>query len=121
MSELPVAEQVRSICLGFPGVTEKLTHGAPGFFVKRQFVMLWPNGHHDHHFPHLWCAAEPGAQEALVASGPGYFRPPYVGHRGWVGVRLDTDVSGEELRELLEDAFRVIAPATLVAELDAKD
>ena len=68
-----VVEQVRSICLGFPGVTEKLTHGAPGFFVKKQFVMLWPNGHHDHEFPHVWCAAEPGAQEALVESGPGFF------------------------------------------------
>ena len=47
--------RVREICLAFPEVTEKVTHGAPGFFVRKQFAMLWPNGHHDHEFPHLWC------------------------------------------------------------------
>ncbi len=80
--------RVRAICLAFPEVTEKATHGAPGFFVRKQFAMLWPNGHHDHEFAHLWCAAEAGAQEALTATSERYFRPPYVGHRGWVGVRL---------------------------------
>ena len=109
--------RVRAICLGFPEVTEKTTHGAPGFFVRKQFVMLWPDGHHDHEFPHLWCAAEAGAQEALTASLDRYFVPPYVGHRGWVGVRLDGDLDWGELAELLEDAYRVVAPARLAALL----
>ncbi len=106
-----VEARVREICLGLPEVTEKSTHGAPGFFVRKQFAMLWPHGHHDRAFAHLWCAAEPGAQEALVATSDRYFRPPYVGHRGWVGVRLDGDVEWDEVGELLEDAYRLIAPA----------
>jgi hypothetical protein len=113
-----VEGRIRAICLGLPEVTEKTTHGAPGFFVRKQFAMLWPTGHHDQEFAHMWCAAEAGAQEALVATSERYFRPPYVGHRGWVGVRLDGDVRWEEVTELLEDAYRLLAPARLVALLD---
>ena len=116
---IDVEDRVRAICLRFPDVTEKATRGAPGFFVRRQFAMLWPHGHHDNQFPHLWCAAEPGTQEALIATSGHYFRPPYVGHRGWVGVRLHGDVDWDEVAEMLEDAYRVIAPARLVARLDA--
>lgn len=112
-----IAERVRGICLAFPEATEKTSHGAPGFFVGKQFAMLWPNGHHDHEFPHLWCAAGPGEQEALVAASDRFFRPPYVGHRGWVGIRLDGKVDWDEVGELLEDAYRLIAPARLVARL----
>ena len=69
--------RVRAICMALPEVTEKLSHGAPSFFVNKQFVMLWPDGHHDHHFPHLWCAAPPGAQDELVDTEPDrFFRPP---------------------------------------------
>jgi predicted DNA-binding protein (MmcQ/YjbR family) len=110
--------RVRAICLGFPEVTEKTTHGAPGFFVRKQFAMLWPNGHHDHDFAHLWCAVEAGAQEALSSTSERYFRPPYVGHRGWVGFRLDGDVDWDEVAELLQDAYRLVAPARLTALVD---
>jgi hypothetical protein len=111
---------VRGICLGFPGVTEKLSHGAPGFFAGRQFVMLWPGGHHDQPFPHLWCAAASGVQDELIRAAPDtFFRPPYVGHRGWVGVRLDAGVDWAEVRELCEDAYRLLAPRRLVAVLDS--
>jgi hypothetical protein len=112
-------DRVRAICMSLPGVTEKLSHGAPSFFVKRQFVMLWPDGHHDHQFPHLWCAAPAGAQEALAAAAPDrFFRPPYVGGRGWLGLRLDGEVDWEEVATMCEDAFRVVAPRRLVAALD---
>jgi hypothetical protein len=110
-----LTERVRAICLGFPGATERITHGSPGFFVGRQFVMLWPNGHHDHNFPHLWSAAPPGAQEELLRSASDrFFRPPYVGGRGWIGVRLDGAVDWAEVQELCEDAYLCIAPAKLV-------
>ena len=113
-----VEAEVRALCLALPEVTEKVTHGAPGFFVKKQFVMLWPSGHHDHEFPHLWCAAPPGAQEAYTKTSTGrFFRPPYVGHRGWLGVRLDGKVDWTEIAELVEEAYRVIAPPRLVAQL----
>ncbi len=83
--------------------------------------MLWPKGHHDNRFPHLWCAAPDGAQEDLVASSPErFFRPPYVGSRGWVGVRLDGRVDWVLVESLCEDAYREVAPRRLVALLDAK-
>lgn len=116
---MEVEEPVRRICMRLPGVTEKRSHGSPGFFVGKQFVMLWPEGHHDHRFPHLWCAGPLGAQEALVTRDDGrYFRPPYVGGRGWVGVRLDGQVDWDEIEELVEDAYRAVAPARLIALLD---
>ena len=114
-----IETRVRSLCLALPGVVEKISHGAPAFFAGRQFVMLWPEGHHDHAFPHLWCAAPPGAQEAFVEADPGrYFRPPYVGGRGWLGVRLDGVVDWDEVEMLCEDAYRTVAPKKLLAELD---
>lgn len=108
-------DRVRAICLALPEVTEKVSHGSPAFYVKKQFVQLWARGHHDHGFPHLWCAAPPGAQEALVTTqSQRFFRPPYVGHRGWLGVRLDGDVDWDEVATLCEDAYRTIAPRRLV-------
>jgi hypothetical protein len=114
-------ERVREICLALPEVVERLSHGSPAFFVrgKKQFVMLWADGHHDNHFPHLWCAAPEGAQPELIAADPErFFRPPYVGHRGWVGVRLDRDPDWGEIAELCADAYREVAPKALVARLD---
>jgi hypothetical protein len=113
-----IERRVRGICLALPGATERLSHGAPAFFAGRQFVALWPDGHHDHSFPHLWCAAPPGAQDGLVASAPDrFFRPPYVGGRGWLGVRLDGVVDWAEVEVLCEEAFRTVAPARLRAQL----
>jgi len=75
--------------------------------------------HHANDFPHLWCAGLPGAQHELATSEPTrFFRPPYVGGRGWIGVRLDRDVDWAEIAELCQDAYRVIAPARLVTLLD---
>jgi hypothetical protein len=63
---------VRSICLAFPEVTERLSHGAPTWFVrgKSTFVTFWTDGHHELDFPHLWLAAPPGAQAELMAAAP---------------------------------------------------
>jgi hypothetical protein len=76
--------------------------------------------HHDDRLS-LWCAAPLGAQEALVASAPErFFRPPYIGHRGWLGVYLDVEVvDWEELAAIVEGAYRQVAPKRLLAELDA--
>jgi hypothetical protein len=114
-------QRVRRICLAFPEVTERLSHGAPTWFVrdKSTFVMLWQDGHHQLAAAHLWCAAPPGAQAELTAADPErFFRPPYVGGRGWLGVRLDGAVDWQEVAELCEDAYRAIAPQRLVAQLD---
>jgi hypothetical protein len=110
MTQIELAERVRAMCLVLPDVTERLSHGAPSFFVKKQFLTVWAEGHHDHHFPHLWCAAPEGGQEELIAQDPArYFRPPYVGGRGWVGVRLDGDVDWDEIDEVCRDAYRTVA------------
>ena len=112
-------ERLRRICLVLPGVTERQSHGAPAFFAGRQFLMLWADGHHGDGFPHMWCAAPPGAQAELVETEPGrFFRPPYVGGRGWIGVRLDGDPDWDEIRAVCEEAFRTVAPKRLVTALD---
>jgi hypothetical protein len=114
-----VVDRVRAICTALPEVTERLSHGAPSFFVRKQFVMLWPDGHHEHDFAHLWCAAPAGVQEELVDTEPDrFFRPPYVGGRGWIGVRLDVAIDDDELAAICEEAYRTVAPKRLVARLD---
>jgi hypothetical protein len=113
--------RIRAICLGLPEVTERLSHGAPTFFVRdrKVFVTAYPDGMHQYQFPHLWCAAPPGEQEALVAARPDrFFVPPYVGGRGWLGVRMDGSPDWAEIAELCTEAYRMIAPRRLVAQLD---
>jgi hypothetical protein len=111
--------RLRALCLALPETTERVSHGEPTWFVrgKKTFVMF-ADRHHDDRVG-FWCAASPGAQEALLASKPThYFYPPYVGHRGWLGVWLDVPVEWDEIGELVADAYRVIAPKRLVALLD---
>jgi predicted DNA-binding protein (MmcQ/YjbR family) len=103
--------------MALPKVTERLSHGEPTWFVrdKKVFVML-SNHHHDDRLG-FWCAAPAGAQEMLVESDPEhYFRPPYVGHRGWLGVYLDVPVDWDEIEDLVTDAYCQIAPAKLAAQ-----
>jgi hypothetical protein len=116
-----LAARLREICLALPAVTERPSHSAPTWFVqdKKSFVTLWATGHHANDFPHLWCAGLPGVQEALAGSSPDrFFRPPYVGHRGWIGVRLDGAADWDEIAELCADAYRGVGPARLIAMLD---
>ena len=109
-------ELVRGTCLALPEVTERLSHGAPTFFVrgKKTFVSCMDDHHGDGRLA-LWCAAPPGAQATLVDEEPDrFFVPAYVGHRGWLGVRLDRGLDWDELAGIVEDAFAEIAPARLV-------
>ena len=87
---------------------------------KRAFAMVLQNHHGDGRFA-LWCAAEDGAQGLLVGSDPErFFVPPYVGHRGWLGVRLDRGLGLDEVDGILEDAYAEVAPAKLVEEARAR-
>jgi hypothetical protein len=109
-------ERLRVACLALPEATERLSHGAPTFFVrgKRAFLMLLTDHHGDGRFA-IWCAAPPGMQQALVEDDPErFFVPPYVGHRGWLGVRLDRDVPWEQVEGIVEDAYAEVAPAKLL-------
>jgi hypothetical protein len=110
--------RLRALCLALPEATEKQSHGEPTWFVRKTFVMF-AGRHHDDRVA-FWYAAPPGVQEALVGNDPRrFFRPPYVGVRGWVGVYLDVpEVDWEEVAELVADAYRTVAPGRLAARLD---
>jgi hypothetical protein len=115
-------ERLRQLCLALPEATERLSHGEPTWFVrgKKTFVM-YANHHHDDRLA-FWCAAPDGAQETLVTADPErFFVPPYVGTRGWLGVRLDVPpVDWDLIADLVVDAYRAVAPKKLLAELDAR-
>lgn len=105
-------ERVRKLCLRLPRVSERLSHGAPTFFIdeKKSFV-TFVNDHHGDGILGLWCAAPEGAQAVLVAADPErYFRPAYVGARGWVGVRLDGAPDWKAVTAIINDAYDAVAP-----------
>ena len=113
--------RLRELCLALPEATERMSHGEPTWFVrdKKTFV-TYADRHHDDRLA-FWCAAPDGVQRTLVESDPErFFVPPFVGHRGWLGVRLDVVVDWDEIAEIVEDGYRAVAPKKLVAELDAQ-
>ncbi|HTS72299.1 MAG TPA: MmcQ/YjbR family DNA-binding protein [Gaiellaceae bacterium] len=108
--------RLREICLALPETSERLSHGAPTFFVrgKRAFLMLLTDHHGDGRFA-IWCAAPEGMQQMLVKADPErFFVPAYVGHRGWLGFRLDREFEWDELAGIAEDAWAEAAPPALV-------
>lgn len=112
-------DRVRAICLALPEATEKIAWGEPTWRVGKIFAMF--NTYH-HGDPHLSVVlnAEEGVQESLVRAEPKHFyRPPYVGGAGWIGVRLDTGLDWNVVASLIKEAYRVTAPKRLVKRLDA--
>ena len=102
--------QVRRICLALPDANERESHGAPAFFIrdKRSFVTYMDN-HHDDGRLALWCASSSDVQQMLATSRPEqFFVPPYVGHLGWIGVRLDRDLSWNEIAGVITFAHGVV-------------
>lgn len=116
----PSIGRLRRLCLALPEVTERPSHGEPTWFVRGKTSFVTTAAHHHDDRVAFWCAAPDGVQEDLVASAPErFFRPPYVGHRGWLGVWLDVPQDWDEIARLVESAYRVVAPARLIAELDS--
>ncbi|WP_159919951.1 MmcQ/YjbR family DNA-binding protein [Rhodococcus sp. WAY2] len=119
MSE-SVIDRLRALCLALPEATERVSHGEPAWFVRRspQFATL-ADHHHDDRLS-FWAAAPAGAQQDWVRRDEErFFVPPYVGGRGWVGVYLDVPQDWRDLADIAEEAYRTVAPKTLVARLDA--
>lgn len=115
---MEILDRLRAICLDLPGVEERSSHGQPAWFVKKQFACLTDH-HHGDDWVGMWAAAPPGAQASYVERDPEtFFSPPYVGGRGWIGMKLDRDPDWDEVAEVIEDAWRCVAPARLLAELD---
>jgi hypothetical protein len=101
--------RVRAICSALPETSERLSHGEATWFVGKRSFATSADRHHDDRRS-LWLAAPPGAQETLAEADPTrFFRPPYVGHRGWLGVYLDVPVVWDELESLVRDAWTVVA------------
>jgi hypothetical protein len=108
-------DRVRAHCLSLAETSERLSHGRPAFFVAGKSFVMYMDNHHDDGRLALWCAAPEGMQQALVEGEPEhYFRPPYVGHRGWIGVRLDRDLDFNEIAGAIEEAYLTVAPRRLV-------
>jgi hypothetical protein len=108
-------ERVRRICLALPGTWEKLSHGEPTFFAgKKVFAMCSINHHNDGHIA-VTIPAAIGIQAMLIEKDPKkFYRPPYVGPAGWVGIELPK-VSDKELALHLQEAWRLIAPPKIQA------
>lgn len=127
--EEPAFDRVRSIAVALPGVSERVSHGEPCFFVGPTRALCY---YHDDHNGDgrvsLWCPAPPGVQEDLVSAEPDrFFEPPMSASgtfSGWLGVSLDTTgddaVDWDEIAAIVEDAYRLVAPKALIAELDAR-
>jgi YjbR protein len=102
--------RVRRYCLSFEGTSERPSHGHPAFFAgKRAFAMCMDDFHDDGRRA-VWCAAPEGMQGAMVETdAEAYFVPPYVGHRGWLGVRLDRGLDWNDIAGAIEDAYAEVS------------
>jgi predicted DNA-binding protein (MmcQ/YjbR family) len=104
--------RLRAICLAIPGAVEKLSHGEPTWFTgpRGKVFAMFDNHHHGGEHISAYFAATMDAQEMLIAQDPQrYWRPPYVGHRGWIAVILDTGPDWEAVEHLAREAFAMIA------------
>ncbi len=114
-------ERLRSLTAALPEVTERVSHGAVTFFVrgKRTLAYLTDDHHGDGRLALIYPAPDGVQAEVLRADPARFFRPPYVGHRGWIGLRLDVDLDWDEVAGVIDEAYRCVAPVTLVRQLDA--
>jgi hypothetical protein len=109
------------LCLAFPVSSEKIAWGEPTFRAKEKLFAMYASAstHHGNGRPAVWIKARPENQALVIASDPArYFKPPYVGPGGWIGVWLDKRPPWSAIAELLEDGFRQVAPRKVVAALD---
>ena len=107
--------RVRRICAAMPETAEKLSHGEPTFFVRKKVFAMFANNHHNDGHIAVWIPAAPGFQATLIKGSPEtFFKPPYVGVRGWVGIELDR-ISDEDLTYHIHEAWRLVAPKRLSA------
>ena len=115
-----VLSRLRKLCLALPEAHEVEAWGEPTFRIRNKMFATYADGanHHGRGRHAVWCAAPPGNQLLLITAAPDvFFRPPYVGARGWVGMWLDGDVDWSRVAAVLEDAYRVVAPKKLSARL----
>ena len=114
-------DKVRELCLSLPDVEEKISHGAPTFFVSKRSFLMFANNHHGDGRVAVWCNASEGGQEILIASDPdNFFVPPYVGCRGWIGVHLGEGIPWAQFTAVVKDAHATTARAAASRRASAR-
>jgi len=114
-------ERVRRICGALPETTERLSHGEPTFFVNNKVFVMFANNHHNDGRIAVWLPVPSGFQTTLMETTPEtFFKPPYVGTRGWVGIELDR-ISDKDLTFHIQVAWELIAPKRLSSQTKTKD
>jgi hypothetical protein len=104
---------VRRMSLALPEAAEKLSHGEPTYFVRKKVFVMFANNHHGDGHVAVWIPVPPGLQPEMIARDPHkFYKPPYVGVRGWVGVEL-SEIDDGELALLILQAWQMIAPKGL--------
>lgn len=114
-----LVERLRKICLALPDANERVSHGEPTWFAGRGkvFAML-DNHHHESEHISVWLPQPGDVQQTLIETDPErFFRPPYVGVRGWVGVVLDTKPDWDIVTQLVREAFAHVATKALVTRM----
>jgi len=110
-----ITDQLRAICLALPEATEKEAWGDPTFRVRDKIFAMEKRG--DGRVS-VWLKAPEGFQEMILAADPEtYFMPPYVGHKGWIGIRLDKRPDWDEVAKMIERSYRLVAPKRLASRL----
>jgi len=113
-------ERVRRICLALPATWEKISHGEPTWFVGKKVFAMFSNNHHGDGHIAVTVPAAIGIQEMLIKKSPKkFYRPPYVGVRGWVGIEVDR-VNDKELAQHVREAWMLIAPRKVRSQLEPK-
>ncbi len=113
--------RVRKIALALPETSERPSHGEPAWFVAGKPFASWEDHHHGDPIVGLWVKGADGQQEVLVAAEPHrYYRPKYVGHRGWIGVNMEAGVDWPMVAELLRESWCMTAPKKLLPLLRSR-
>jgi predicted DNA-binding protein (MmcQ/YjbR family) len=106
--------RLRALCLALPEAVERETWDLPTFRVRGKIFAMAPGAGHD---LTVWCKAPPGAQQVLVGADPDrFFAPPYVGPRGWIGIRLHPLPDWDEVAGLVRRSYRLVAPKRLAVQ-----
>lgn len=119
MPRLDADERLRRICLALPEATEKEAWGSPTYRVRDKMFAMFVEDHHGDGVTAVWLKAPAGIQEILVGAAPErFFRPPYVGHKGWIGIHLNRQTDWQEVADHVRESYCMTAPKRLLASLD---
>jgi predicted DNA-binding protein (MmcQ/YjbR family) len=113
----PAIKKLRAVCLALGAVVEKEAWGECTFrVVNGPMFAMTDNNHHQSGHVAVWVKAPAMVQEILISSDSRrFFKPPYMGHKGWVGVRIDSKPDWEQLTEILKDGYEMSLPVRKAA------